>query len=178
MEKNNENEIISKIKSWKKIAKCELVICLHWIDFLDQRWHKAASVEDVQLICVGVGSTDPVWSKSSSRIDFYNNLHSLIKHASFCIFEGYTSAIFYTASLQIPFGIFSTDFEKRKIKSSSFFSDEHNWLKSNAEKHMKNITIDQNFSEVSMELLGLDQLQSPDALTSLLKWRTLRNILE
>ena len=177
LENTSEEDIVSRIRSWKKIAKGDkIIICLYWVEFLDQRWHNAAESEDVKLTCVGIGATDPLWSKSTSRIDFYKNLHSILSNASYCIFEGFTSALFYASSLRIPFGIFPTGFENRKIAASSFFLQERSWLLANAVSHFENIASDKGFNELSMNLLGVDQLRSPDELTSILEWRPLSTL--
>jgi len=177
LEITSEESIVSRIKSWKKIAKNDkLVICLYWVEFLDQNWHNAAELEGVKLTCVGIGATDPLWSKSPSRLDFYKNLHSILVNATYCIFEGFTSALFYASSLRIPFGIFSTDFEKRKIAAYSQFSQERTWLLANAGSHIDEIATEQNFTEKSLSLLGIDQLQSPEELKSILKWHALKSL--
>ena len=177
LESSSEEDIVSRIRSWKKIAKGDqIMICLYWVEFLDQRWHNAAESEDVKLTCVGIGATDPLWSKSTSRLDFYKNLHSILSNATYCIFEGFTSALFYTSLLRIPFGIFSTGFENRKIAASSLFLQERSWLLANAVSHFENIAIDEGFSELSMNLLGVDQLRSPDELLSILEWRPLMTL--
>ena len=174
LEITSEEDIVSRIKKWKEIAKNDRVmICLYWVEFLDQRWHKAAESEGVKLTCVGIGATDPLWSKSESRLDFYKSLRSLLINSSYCIFEGFTSAVFYASSLEIPFGIFATGFEDRKIAASSLFLQERSWLLANAVSHFENIAIDEGFSELSMNLLGVDQLRSPDELLSILEWRPL-----
>jgi hypothetical protein len=177
LEITSQEAIVSRIKSWKKIAKNDkMVICLYWVEFLDQRWHKAAELEDVKLTCVGLSATDPLWSKSESRIDFYKNLHSLLNNASYCIFEGFTSAIFYASSLEIPFGIFATEFEERKIADSSQFSQERTWLLASAASHFNEITTEKIFTEISLSLLGIDQLQNPEELKSILEWRVLKTL--
>jgi len=177
LEITSQEAIVSRIKSWKKIAKNDkMVICLYWVEFLDQRWHKAAELEDVKLTCVGIGATDPLWSKSESRIDFYKNLHSLLINASYCIFEGFTSAIFYASSLKIPFGIFATGFEDRKIAASSEFTQERTWLLANAGSHFDTITTEKIFTEKSLALLGIDQLRSREELKSILEWLVLESL--
>lgn len=179
LEITSQEAIVSRIKSWKKIAKNDkMVICLYWVEFLDQRWHKAAELEDVKLTCVGLSATDPLWSKSESRIDFYKNLYSLLNNASYCIFEGFTSAIFYASSLEIPFGIFATEFEERKIADSSQFSQERTWLLASAASHFNHITTEKIFTEISLSLLGIDQLQNPEGLKSILEWRVLKTLSE
>jgi hypothetical protein len=177
LEITSEEGIVSRIKSWKKIAKNDnVMICLYWVEFLDQKWHKAAEAEGVKLTCVGIGATDPLWSKSDSRLDFYKSLHSLLMNSSYCIFEGFTSAIFYASSLEIPFGIFATEFEDRKIAGSSLFSQERNWLLANARSHLGEITSEKTFTEKSLGLLGVDQLRNPEELKSILEWRELRTL--
>lgn len=170
-------DIVSRIKKWKKITRNDnLMICLYWVEFLDQRWHRAAELEGVKLTCVGVGATDPLWSKSEIRIDFYKNLYSLLINSSYCVFEGFTSAIFYASSLEIPFGVFATEFEDRKIAASSLFSQERNWLLANAGSHFNRITTEKIFTEKSLLLLGIDQLRSPEELKSILEWRVLKSL--
>jgi hypothetical protein len=177
LEITSEEGIVSRIKSWKKVAKNDkMVICLYWVEFLDQRWHNAAELEGVKLTCVGIGATDPLWSKSERRLDFYKNLRSLLINSSYCIFEGFTSAIFYASSLEIPFGIFATSFEDRKIADSSQFSQERTWLLANAGSHFNEITTEKIFTEKSLFLLGIDQLQNPEELKSILEWRVLKTL--
>ena len=177
LEITSEEGIVSRIESWKKIAKNDkIMICLYWVEFLDQRWHRAAELADVKLTCVGIGATDPLWSKSESRLDFYKNLYSLLLNASYCLFEGFTSAIFYASSLGVPFGIFATGFEDRKIAASSQFAQERTWLLANAGSYFDKITNDKIFTEKSLALLGIDQLRSPDELKSILEWRVLNSL--
>ena len=179
LEITSEEEIVSRIKKWKEIAKNDRVmICLYWVEFLDQRWHKVAELEGVKLTCVGIGATDPLWSKSESRLDFYKNLHSLLINSSYCIFEGFTSAIFYASSLEIPFAIFATGFEDRKIAASSHFLQERAWLLANAGSHFDTITTEKIFTEKSLALLGIDQLRSREELKSILEWRVLTSLSE
>jgi hypothetical protein len=175
IEKTTIEEISIRIKFWKKLAKNDrIIICLYWVDFLDQRWQKAARLEDVELTCVGVGATDPIWSKSPSRLEYYSNLHKLIEGSIYCIFEGFTSAIFYASSLKKPFGIFSTDFEERKIEANAGFSKEHSWLLFNARANLKDINANEAFSEKSMDLLGYDQIRSKDELLMILEWKQMK----
>jgi hypothetical protein len=94
LEITSEEGIVSRIRSWKEVAKNDkMVICLYWVEFLDQRWHNAAELEGVKLTCVGIGATDPLWSKSERRLDFYKNLRSLLS----------TRVIVFLKDLPVPY---------------------------------------------------------------------------
>lgn len=165
------DEILDKIKFWKTIAgNDELAICLYWVDFLDENWKLAAKIEGVELLCAGIDFTDPVWSLSPVRLDFYSNLNRIIQSAHYCIFEGFTSAIFYAASQDVPFGVFRSKFEDKKILSSQFFSKEHQWLRRYARRNFENICENHNFTDVSNELLGIEDLLTSEELRNELLW--------
>ncbi len=180
LEPSSTLELIEKIRFWKKLAGGQrLAICLYWVDFLDKNWQKAARVEDVELLCAGVDLTDPTWSLSPARTEFYKNLHSILKSAEFCIFEGFTSAIFYAASLDIPFGIFISDFESKRILArSSDFSPPSIWLEKYARKNLNNFHTGSEFKNLAMDLLGFENLLSKDQLQSSLEWIRLTLIEE
>lgn len=164
-------EILNKVKFWKSIAgKDTLAICLYWVDFLDENWKAAARIEGVELLCAGIDFTDPVWSTSPVRTDFYKNLNQIIQKAHYCIFEGFTSAIFYVASEGIPFGVFNSKFENNKILDSQFFSQEHRWLRQHAGQNFENIRENRLFAEISNDLLGVDNLLSSTELQNELVW--------
>ncbi len=180
LEPSTTFELIKKIRIWKKLADGQkLVICLYWIDFLDKNWQEAARAEDVEIVCAGIDLTDPKWSLSPARTEFYKNLHSILSLAEFCIFEGFTSAIFYAASLDIPFGIFVSDFEaKRIVARSSDFSPPSMWLKKHARKNLNNFHTGSEFKNLAMDLLGFENLLSKDQLQSSLEWVRLNLIAE
>jgi hypothetical protein len=159
------SDIKEKIKSWRTIAGSdELEICLYWSEFIDLRWHQVAREEGVNLVCAGVSSTTPVWSQSSSRLHFYQNLRGIIDSSTHCIFESFTSAMFYANDLGKNVGLFDSISANLEREREKIFQEENRWLKSNIPGIFG--TCEQNLilDSITHEFLGYDELLKPEVL--------------
>jgi len=169
---NNIVEIQEKIKFWRVIAgSSELEICLYWTEFMDKNWQEAARRENVILRCAGVPSSSPAWSQSISRVDFYKSLREIINSSTHCIFESFTSAIFYANDLGKQVGIFTPFTEKREVTRRKMFQDEHSWLSHNLPGIFETCELNSTLDSITQELLGYQDLLAPEDLKNTLKFR-------
>jgi len=166
-------DILEKIHYWKSIAGSEqLEICLYWSEFLDPVWQQVAREEGVSLVCAGITQTTPVWSLADSRIDFYVNLRNIIDSATHCIFESFTSAIFYACDLKKNVGIFQNSSSLEEVDRSSAFQQEDQWLFKNVPKIFNSCESSSDLDAITFELLGYDELLSPEILSNILKYQS------
>ena len=169
---NNITEIQEKIKFWRIIAgTSDMEVCLYWTEFTDKNWQEAARRENVILRCAGVPSSSPVWSQSLSRVDFYKNLREIISSSTHCIFESFTSAVFYANDLGKPVGIFTPFTEKREVTRKKIFQDEYSWLSRNLPGIFETCELNSTLDSITQELLGYQDLLEPEDLKNTLKFR-------
>ena len=165
-------DILEKIQHWKSIAGSEeLEICLYWIEFFDPAWQRIAREEDVTLVCAGIPQTTPFWSQADSRVNFYVNLRQIIDSATHCIFESFTSAIFYANDLGKNVGIFQTRSSLEEVNSTAIFLRENEWLIRNAPEIFNSCESSSSLDSMAHELLGYDELLSPEILASVLRFQ-------
>ncbi len=175
---HNSTEVTrTKIRTWKSIAgQADLEICLFWSEFTDPIWKRVAHQEEVSLKCAGYPNSPradiQIWSNSDERIDYYKNLRNMISSATHCIFEAFTSAIFYASDLGKDIGFFP---ETSRIKVEPIYRTGHNrellWLEYNVPEIFRNFERNGKLSEITKELLGYDDLLSPRELTEVLSFR-------
>jgi len=171
------DDIREKIQNWKSISGSnELVICLYWSEFLDVKWQSIALEEGVQLVCAGVPISTPSWSMPQSRLDFYRNLRTIIESASHCIFESFTSAIFYASDLGRNVGIFQTPSTIIEINREQSFIQENKWLLANVPRIFGECQDNNVLREISQILLGYQDLKSPEDLRAILKHKNVLNL--
>lgn len=166
-------DILEKIQYWKSIAGSEeLEICLYWSEFLNPDWQQVAREEGVALVCAGIGQTAPLWSLSESRTDFYVNLRRIIDSATHCIFESFTSAIFYACDLGKNVGIFPTEAEGKFLDENPLFQEEYVWLLKNLPEIFNTCGASSTLNEITYELLGYEEMLSPHNLSRALSYKT------
>lgn len=176
--KHNTSEITrEKVKVWRSIAgEAELEICLFWSEFTDPVWTKVASEEGVSLVCAGHPNSPladlQIWSGEDARIEFYKNLRNIISSATHCVFERFTSAMFYASDLGKYVGYFPTE---TKAQKESIFrtteNQEDKWLKDNFPQIFRNFAMDNKVVQITRELLGYENLLSPNELSTVLSFR-------
>jgi hypothetical protein len=124
------------------------------------------------LKCAGVGATSPAWSQSRSRVDYYKNLSDIISSSTHCIFESFTSAIFYACDLGKNVGIFPTETESKFLNQNSLFQEEYVWLLKNLPEIFNTCEASSTLSEITYELLGYEEILSPQNLSHTLSYQT------
>jgi hypothetical protein len=165
--------IRAKIRFWKSIAGSdELVVCLYYIEFTNYVWQTIARQEGVVLKCAGVGATSPAWSQSRSRIDYYRNLSDIINSSTHCIFESFTSAIFYACDLGKNVGVFPTETESKFLNENPLFQQEYVWLLKNLPEIFNTCEASSTLNEITYELLGYEEILSPHNLSRALSYQT------
>jgi hypothetical protein len=170
--KTSAQDILGSIKIWKSIAgSADLEICLYWTEFFDDIWQKIAREEEVPLVCAGIPNTDPLWHPTTQRINFYKNLRKIIESSTHCIFEGFTSAIFYANDLGKKVGIYQTKSELELLNREPFYQKENLWLKHNVPRIFNTCENDDSLSAITHELLGYDALLNSDELARVLRFR-------
>jgi len=170
--KNSKDDIHEKIRFWKLISGGEeLEICLYWIDFLNPIWQSAAREEEVALVCAGISGSTPAWAQTGLRIAFYDNLRIIIDSATHCIFESFTSALLYANDLGRDLGIYQTPSSIREIDSDASFQRENLWLLRNFPKIFDSLENGNCLDATTHELLGYDDLLSPQDLANVLRYR-------
>ena len=173
LSKYNFLDIIKKIQQWKAIAGSDsLEICLYWTEFIDVRWQQAAREEGVSLVCAGMSYTYPVWSNIDSRVDFYPHLREIIDSSTHCIFESFTSAIFYASDLGKNVGIFETQLTLSDIARDQSFQREREWLKKNIPGIFDTCELNSTLNLITNDLLGYDDLLDAESLANVLKNKT------
>jgi hypothetical protein len=176
--KHNTAEITrEKIKFWRSIAGgADLEICLFWSEFTDPIWTKIAGEEGVSLNCAGHPNSPladlQIWSGEDARIDYYKNLRNIISSATHCIFETFTSAMFYASDLGRYVGFFPTE-TKTRIEPiyRTIQEQERNWLEDNLPQILRNFAVGNSLTQISRELLGYEDLLNPKELSSVLSFR-------
>lgn len=175
--KHNSTDLTrSKIRDWKSIAgQDDLEICLFWSEFTDPIWKKVAHEEGIPLKCAGHPNSpladSQIWSGYDERIDYYKNLRNIINSATHCIFETFTSAMFYASDLGKNVGFFP---EISKIEIEPIYrttqSQEFTYLKDNVPQIFRNFDKNSSLVEISNELLGYEDLLGPNELSSELSY--------
>ena len=161
----------SRIKYWKSIAgSADLEICLYWSEFLDPVWQSVALQEGVTLKCAGKPNNQLNWSQSDERIHFYKNLREIIEPVTHCIFETFTSAIFFASDLGKSVGLFPRNF-KDKLESHPTSKEEIFWLAKNVPGIFDNCETSSVLSELTRQLLGYEDILSPVRLSEVLSFQ-------
>jgi hypothetical protein len=170
--KISASDIREKISYWRTISgNEELHICLYWIDFLNPVWQFVAREEGVSLVCAGISGSSPVWAQTDLRIDFYKNLRKILDSSTHCIFESFTSAIFYANDLGKDIGIFQVPSSIREINTEKSFQMEQSWLLKNFPKIFGSFGFGKSLDSSTQELLGYDDLLSSENLARILHYR-------
>lgn len=165
-------EILGKIRDWQSIAGPEeLEVCLYWTEFIDRTWQRIAREEGVTLVCAGLSQSAPEWSQTDSRINFYANLRQIIDSATHCIFESFTSAIFYAKDLGKNVGIYQSESSLREINRELAFQKENDWLLKNVPGIFNSFESSSLLDSITYELLGYDELLSPENLANVLRYQ-------
>ncbi len=164
-----EQAIEKSVRGWIQIAQGhELGVCLYWIDFLNPNWHTVLKNYGIAIHCAGVGSTDPVDSQSSLRIDFYPSLVRIISSYTHCFFQSFTSAIFYANDLGKMVGFFPDSFEDQSLSNSELFTRESVWIHNELSEIYMSFTNSQKLVEMTQDLLGTESTKEPDELKMIL----------
>jgi hypothetical protein len=172
LSKINPADILEKIQYWKLIAGSEeLEICLYWSEFLNPVWQQVAREEGVNLVCAGIAQTAPQWSLADTRVNFYVNLRNIIDSATHCIFESFTSAIFYACDLGKRVGVFQTQSSLAEVNRAPAFQQENQWLFRNTPEIFNTCEDNSVLGAISYDLLGYDELLSPEILSNVLKYQ-------
>jgi hypothetical protein len=165
--------ILEKIRFWKSIAGSEeLEICLYWSDFLNPEWQRIAREEGVVLVCAGISQTMPLWSHSESRIDYYLNLRQIMDSSTHCIFEAFSSAMFYACDLGKNVGIFQTHSSLNEVNRELAFQKENVWLLRNVPEIFNTFEQSPALESITHELLGYDDLLSSERLADILRYQS------
>ena len=170
----DRDEIRSKILFWlNQYGENGITICLVWSEFVTNDWQVACKELGVGCVTAGVGMTTPTYSPHPARIDFLRNLRQLIVSHKICVFETYTSAIFYALSLGKPCSLIietQTGLEKQNAVIGG-----ESWLKNNFPSINRMICPSGKYQEESQILLGYDVKKSRNELRSILRYE--KNIL-
>jgi hypothetical protein len=167
-----DQDILERIKIWKSIAgSADLEICLYWTEFFDAVWQRIAREEGVPLVCAGIPNTDPLWHPTNKRIDFYKNLRRIIDSSTHCIFEGYTSAIFYANDLGKNVGIYQSESEFELLKREPYYQKQNLWLLQNVPGLFKTCQRNETLDSITHELLGYEALLNSVDLARVLRFR-------
>jgi hypothetical protein len=165
-------DILEKIKGWKIIAgSAELEICLYWTEFMNPMWQKIAREEGITLVCAGVSQSIPDWSPTDVRVNFYRNLRQIIEPATHCIFESFTSAVFYAKDLGKNVGIFHSRSSLGEMNRELGFQKENDWLLRNIPGIFNTFDDTPVLESLTRELLGYEELLSPENLARALRYR-------
>ena len=165
-------DLLEKIRHWKSIAGSQnLEICLYWSEFIDLKWQQIAREEGVTLVCAGLSQSAPIWSQTPSRIDFYANLRQIMDSATHCIFESFTSAIFYANDLGKKVGIFQAQSSLGEIAREFEFQREHEWLLKNVPGIFNSFESNSALDAITREFLGYEELLSPEKLSITLRYQ-------
>jgi len=157
-----EQEIEKSLRGWLQIAQGhQLGVCLYWIDFLNPSWHVVLKRLGIAIHCAGISNTNPVDSESSLRIDFYPSLARIMNGYTHCIFQSFTSAMFYAADLGKEIGYFPDEFEAYQFSRNSGLSSEANWLFKNVPEIIGHLSKSENLLQITRDLLGVESLKSP-----------------
>ena len=170
---NTFERTYNQINYWLSIAgSADLEICLHWSQFEDLIWQTVAHREGVTLKCAGKPNSPLVWSQSDSRIHFYRNLREIIGSATHCIFESFTSAIFYACDLGKSVGFFPADSKIKFEATPSTLEEELSWLAKNIPGIFNNCEENSTLIALSRELLGYEDMLSPISLSEVLSFQS------
>ncbi len=167
-------DIRDKINNWKRISGSgDLSVCLYWSEFLDAKWQNVAHEEGIRLVCAGIPFSTPSWSMSDSRLNFYSNLRSILDSATHCIFESFTSAIFYASDLKKNVGVFQTESTITEINREKIFIEENSWLQANLPRIFGDFQDNEVLCDLSQTLLGYEDLKGPDELKAILIYKNI-----
>ncbi len=165
-------DVLEKINDWKIIAgSAELEICLYWTEFINPMWQRIAREEGVTLVCAGVSQSFPDWSPTDLRVNFYMNLRQIIEPATHCIFESFTSAVFYAKDLGKHVGIFQSRSSLQEMNKYHGFQKENAWLLRNVPGIFNAFDDSPVLESLTRELLGYEDLLSSEDLAGALRFR-------
>ena len=175
----NEFQIRDRINYWKELADFQpLTVCLFWIEFLDPKWQKVCKEEGVAIACAGIGTTDPVWAQNPSRLSFLYKLRDIISEHTHCIFEAFSSGIFYAISMNKHVGLFAGPKDLPKYGNStvgdwveSIHEMDHSWAAAEMPLIIDNFADAESLKSLANYLLGVDAVRPINELNDILKFR-------
>lgn len=88
-----------------------------------------------------------------------------------CIFESFTSAMFYASDLGKSIGFFPTDSRVEVATRPRYIENEHLWLTKNIPEILNTFEESSTLAAISYELLGYDDLLSPIRLSEVLSYQ-------
>lgn len=176
---NTLENTYSKIQYWRSLTgSADLEICLYWSEFIDPIWQTVARQENISLKCAGRPNSSLAsshgWSQSDARVHYYRNLREIIASVTHCIFESFTSAIFYASDLGKSIGFFPTDLTVEKTSRSQYLERkqrEQLWLTKNIPEILNTCEESSTLAAISYELLGYDDLLSSIRLSEVLTYQ-------
>lgn len=166
----------SKIRYWRSITdSADLEICLFWSEFIDPIWQTVARQENISLKCAGRPNSSLAnsfgWSQSDARVHYYRNLREIMAPVTHCIFESFTSAMFYASDLGKNVGFFPADSRVEVEPRPRHVEKEHLWLTKNIPKILNTCGESTTLTAITYELLGYDDLLSSIGLSEVLSYK-------
>lgn len=160
--------LLRKMQRYRSMhARDNLVVCLFWGDYLSQEWIRVAKKLDFKIVTAGISQTIPHWSLVKERTNFLYRLKSLIKTADLCLFEGFTSAIFYSIDVGVPIYMpFTEEYQSFKTK---WLPLELSWLQKYVKEIFVRPQVAEKYQPLIQDLLGYENLRSPEELRGLLE---------
>ena len=174
--KNTLENTYSKIRYWRSITgSADLEICLFWSEFIDPIWQIVARRENISLKCAGRPNSSLAssygWSQSDARVHYYRNLREIMAPVTHCIFESFTSAMFYASDLGKSIGFFPTDSRVEVATRTRYTENEYLWLTKNIPEIFNTCETSSTLAAISYELLGYDDLLSSIRLSEVLSYQ-------
>ena len=175
----DESQVRNRINHWKELANYQpLTVCLFWTEFLDPTWQKVCREEGVQVTCAGMGTTDPIWAQNPSRLDFLYKLREIISEHTHCIFETFSSGIFYAISMNKYVGLFPGPKDLPKYGSStvgdwidSVHEMDESWAAAEMPLIIENFAEAESLKSLTNYLLGVDAVKPINELNDILKFK-------
>jgi hypothetical protein len=174
-EYSNE-EVIQICTSLRKRFPNEyLSISVYFIDLLCADWPRIASSFGIQILNAGMGGSDPYWSNFKARTNFLPRLREYIMQHDHCVFEEFSSAIFYAISLKKRVTVNKLPFLDHRQSPDAAVND---WMRKNLPKIYDGIYCDALAQEISDDLLGTNVTLSKEDLSERLKYVRLELLAE
>ena len=174
-----EIQVRNRIRYWKELADYQsLTICLFWTEFLDPIWQKVCREEGVQITCAGIGTTNPVWAQHPSRLNFLYRLREILSEHTHCIFETFSSGIFYAISMNKCVGLFLGPKDLPKYGNSSVgdwvnsvIGMDYSWAAAEMPLMINNFAEPESLKDIANDLLGVTAVRPINELKDILKFR-------
>lgn len=175
----DESQIRNRINYWKGLASFQsLTVCLFWTEFLDPIWQKVCREEGVNITCAGIGTTDPVWAQNPSRLNFLYKIRDILSEHTHCIFETFSSGIFYAISMNKHVGLFPGPRDLPKYGSASVgdwvnsvHEMDESWVAREMPLILENFAADEGLKNLADYLLGVDAVRPVSELNDILQFR-------